>query len=106
MKRVRFGEHPEKLPFRKQTSDFNSLIPARDVLRSLSPSADLLQPRFCSAFFNQVELVRFYIMEYLARSARPNHFNSRRNQRISKTKIGPQIALRKIAPAAGNLPNL
>jgi len=66
----------------------------------------LLQPHIILTFFNQVKLICFEIAENLPLSAGPVDLNGVHVHRLAKAEICPQVALRQIASASGNLSNL
>jgi hypothetical protein len=70
------------------------------------PAGDSLEVQAIGAFLDQVESVSFYVAECLFETAGPLDLNRFSTSGLSEAEIGAQIALRKIAPAAFNFPNL
>ena len=58
------------------------------------------------AFLDEVEFVGFYVVECLLQTAGPLDLDCFGDSGSSQAEAGSQIALRKIAPAAFNFPNL
>lgn len=69
-------------------------------------STDLLEAEIRAAFDNEVEAVRRNVMKDLVQAAWPRDFDGRSLGAISEAEIGAEVALRKIASAAGDFANL
>ena len=66
----------------------------------------MLHLQFIFSFFHKVEPVSFHILKALLLATRPGDLDGFCALHLAQTKICPQITLRKITAAAGNLPNL
>src|SRR6266849_1431162 len=66
----------------------------------------MLQTYLIPTLFDQIEFIRLEILKHLALAARPLYFNTLSADSLADAEVGAQIALRKVAAAAGNFPNL
>src|SRR4029077_5868260 len=82
-----------------------SLGPLRSVGKS-GGMTEFLQIQTIASFLNQVEPVGFHIVEDLLLPVRPFDLDGFGQSRFGESKIGSKIALREIAAAARNFPDL